>query len=106
MSIFHTPPKNWLTKASLIFGIVASPVVVFAHFLIRDFHGDYGLEDSIMIPIGGYVILAFPFALLYLVLDCDGTRQVNFFSCGARTGFGAVWDGQCFCGRRLSGQGL
>ena len=68
MRIFRTPPKNWLTIAFLVVTILGSPVVVAAHFFIRDFHGDYGIEDSIMIPIAGYFIEVFPFALIFLIL--------------------------------------
>ena len=66
--MFQTPPKNWLTKALLVIGILVSPIVVAGHFLIRDWRGDYGIADAIMIPIASYVILAFPVALVFLIL--------------------------------------
>ena len=66
--MFQTPPKNWLTKALLVIGILVSPIVVAGHFLIRDWRGDYGTADAIVIPIVSYVFLAFPFALVFLIL--------------------------------------
>jgi hypothetical protein len=67
MRVFYTPSKNWLTITFLVVVILASPAVVVSNFFIRDVRGDYGIADAIMIPIASYIILAFPFALLFLI---------------------------------------
>jgi hypothetical protein len=93
MRVFYTPSKNWLTIAFLVLGIVASPFVVAAHFMIRDVRGDYGIADAIMIPIASYFILAFPFALLFLVFGLRRYAPAVFIFAWSRRRFwrSLVW---------------
>jgi hypothetical protein len=67
MRVFYTPPKSWMTTVFLVIIILASPIVLAAHFAIRAIRGDYGTADKIMVPIAEYLILAFPFVLIFLV---------------------------------------
>ena len=69
MRALHTPQKT----NSLVFTARAvtflSPLVVVVHFTTRLLHGDYPWDgDSIAIPIFSYLMLVFPFNLLFLIL--------------------------------------
>jgi hypothetical protein len=69
MSAFRNPPKTkWLT-GFFVSMVLASPLVVLAHFYLRLLHGDYPWNgDSIAIPIFGYWMLPFPLSVLLLVV--------------------------------------
>jgi hypothetical protein len=85
MRIFRTPTKNGLTKAFLVIGILASPIVVASYFLIRDVLGDYGIADAIMIPIASYSICAFVPALILLVFGLRRyTSGISLFTWNGR----------------------
>ena len=67
MTWLFTPPKSRRVSAALGSTILAAPLVVAAHFVIRLVRGDYPWNaDAIAIPVFMFWIFPFPITLFFL----------------------------------------
>ena len=109
MTWLRTPPKSRRVTGLLGFSILAAPVVVAAHFGVRQLRGDYpGNADSIAIPVFLFGILVFPVTLCILVrgLRCY-TPHVFLFTWARRHVLrSVVWTLVTVCPVGLAGVGM